>query len=95
MIPKKKMDGNSEEQIDGLSRKDLNTAGFREVHQRFYPKVYDYSFCQERNQKVAAKLTNSYFVKIARTMTDMEEPEQVVRGMSSKLLEAREATKKS
>ena len=81
----------SEEELGLEYRKDIQANCFRDVHQRFYPKVYDYSLCQTQNQEEAIELTNSYFVSIARTMTDMEQPEQVVRGMSSKVMEARAA----
>jgi len=83
----------AEEQVESNYRKDINASCFRDVHNRFYPKIYDYSFCQERNQERAIQLTNSYFVEMAKTITEMEQPEEVVRGMSSRVLDARKARK--
>ncbi len=72
-------------------RKDSQAASFRDVHRRFYPKVYDYSLCQTADRAEAMNESDILFVKLARTMTDIVHPEEAVRGMSNDVLDAREA----
>jgi len=72
-------------------RKDSQAASFRDVHSRYYPKVYDYSLCQTKGRAEAMKESDIIFVKLAKTMTNLVNPEETVRGMSNDVLDAREA----
>lgn len=78
-----------EDQFDSDCRRDSQAESFRDIHSRFYPKIYDYSLCQAQNRAEAMELSDSLFVKLAKTMTNMVQPEQTVRGMSNDVLEAR------
>jgi len=93
MLHKTKQESTPERPFESDYRQDIQAESFREIHNRFYPKIYDYSLCQTQDRAEAIQLSNSFFVKLAKNMTNLVQPEQTVRGMSNKVLEARLARK--
>ena len=80
-------------QEDVIIRKDSNAEGFRELHNRYYPNVYSYSLKKLDNRDRAIIETNAYFVGIARSITNLQQPEEYVDRLSTNVEEVRKANK--
>lgn len=62
-----------------IYRKDSNAAGIRDLHDRFYHKVFDYTLNKLNNQEESRAIADAYFVNLEQRFGGIERGEHALK----------------